>query len=796
MAEFESFAKARGFEPRAVIDTASQVSRQVSQQLDDLRAWQQRNQRLDQQQIDDTKYVGQDIIALGNLTKSGVEAAKTWMIESKTDRDTGDYVDSLFTDPDDVYGSPQEESIIQRGLFEQGLAGEAIANLKEQGDDGTAASIVSKQFKIGAGLAKENALLQQAKVEIPARVQTLLNDSSILINIDGKKIPITELSQDPEYANYAVRYALKLALKERGLNYATKKQFKSVLGGTITNVLQNTTTNLISTAIKLEQTDNRQLLTTGAANMGADYANGTLQLDPQVAFDTLVATNRSRNTGLSKGQINSTIAQSLYAGAGSNKNAILDLADLQTGSGSLGGAYPIILRDALLAADKLGKVERGAQADAMAEAGMKRLQDLIDKRASQQEINREKNRTRDLIAAIDPSRATSFATQAESTYIDTQQDELLNNVTSEIEGGKEFTESQLRARGLNDQNITKALTRQDVSTKTRELNFQIQSDQKALTSSVMNGAGIKYDGVTNQYQLDKGWIDGTLVQRSLDRFKFAKAEYMERWLRSNRNSYQSDSDLNKAYLSESRRFDEQELSINGSYAALGQLRDLKATPDAETKHLIQQQLKTYSSANSVNRITPTRQQPSGDYSQYVVNGNVPLAVRNEWANYNGVNSNLGIFTFKETEDYNTAYNQTGVFPPNVVTASEQLGVSPAQLLNNQNRRYGLPPIKQVKPETYETTFSHQPGPTLDRKQVTEIRPKVAVALMGPDYGLAKPAAVVLAEKFSLIEQKNWKAIISRFALDKRMTQALTNPNLTPKQFIGIYNNFLKTYPEQ
>ena len=65
--------------------------------------------------------------------------------------------------------------------------------------------------------------------------------------------------------------------------------------------------------------------------------------------------------------------------------------------------------------------------------------------------------------------------------------------------------------------------------------------------------------------------------------------------------------------------------------------------------------------------------------------------------------------------------------------------------------------------------------------------------MSPEYGLAKPAATVLAGRFALMEEKEWKTTISKFALSKTMLDALTNPNLSEKQFINKYNMFVTTY---
>lgn len=313
MAKFQSYVQVPGFAPRSVVNTAGQVRAQEAKRLDQIQKLFNSRRVTDQQAIEDTRFVGQDLIAAASFSKTLNEYIGEVGKQTAKDKQTGAMWDTLMS-PE--FRSDQfEQPFIDAGNTQNAVVGGA-ANELEAGGAPLDAEQLRKQYKgIGEGLTNERAQAQILKTKFPTLLTARVN-SDELVKYDGKMVPISSLfgSGDADKVDYALSYASTKILEENNAQFFTKDTLVQYLGETVPATIGYMGTNQLSQTIKQQKDERLADTKTTGYNMGvtstADNATQNFQTLSQQLYD-------SNNGIVTRQGANRTAAEVLFNGAAS-----------------------------------------------------------------------------------------------------------------------------------------------------------------------------------------------------------------------------------------------------------------------------------------------------------------------------------------------------------------------------------------------------------------------------------------------------------------------------------------------
>lgn len=785
MAEFQFYSKTPGFRPRAVVDTARQVREQVSRDREEFREFQRQNRIVDQQRIEDTKYVGQNLKAAAQFSKTAFEQFGTILKDDYESRQINEYVDSIT-------GAKEEQAeaaTIARGDADNSVVGPAVQQLNEEGDS-VSANLLSDQNRIGRGVAKERALLQDSKGYLLSRVTAILSDPDIMFDLGGGPASVIDLKADPNNAAALTKLALRMAIKERGLEYTTKRAFKEILGGTIDQIMTNTPSTLTSKAISDKQAEDKITLTQNATSWGFS-SRGKSLTDMQSAFNEIQKNSLSLNTGEGRGATNRLIVQSYITGL-KDPDDIRRAAGVKLQNGAtIGGTFPLYFETAIKEAEAGVSADNKAKAQRQAEDGIKELQQMKADGKSIQEIESRSDSLAAQIGAVDSATGSAFTGRADTLVLNTMKEAKFEELRTNILGGKTYSPQELIDSNLDSSQITNLQSLQKDAETVNLVKPLITEQDKLLKNATFKGGGIKVDPYS-QTLIEKGWIDQQTLTNALRTFTEKRAEHLRGYASTLRGI--DPNEQRKLMAAEARRWDEDQLyGNNGAFKALGLLNTSgnQVEPiQEEQKSTIQAQLREFASPNATYTIDDTRGVPVDYTSQWNPGGAIPEMLKKSYIDRGGVTSNVRFMTLTEVTAAQEQFKKNGVVPDNVITAAESVGVSGLEFLNQQARAYTLTPsVAAPPPKPQQFPPGLTPSPDLTNAQRRQIYVPVASALVGK--GMTKNAATALSRAFSAIDPKNWDTVLTEMNKDPELAKALTDSTKTPKQIIRLYNKYLR-----
>ena len=806
MAEFQSFARSPEFAPRVIASPTAALERRNQEASSDLQTYVNQLTRRDQQLIEDTRFKGKDLESLAEFSSTALKLSQDILKQSKEDRDIADRIDSIFGPIDTSAQSVAEQTSIQQAEQETASLGPAIAKLNAVGQP-VAAEVVKDRAKLWNGVSNERALLQDARATLPARVTELLNDDTDTRNFkvtgtDGETISgnLFILSKDPKTAYGAVRLALQLAVKERGLQYTTKTNFIDILGGTVEQVLGNTSANLIATSVSERQKDRVIQISNAGARIGTALNNvvkNNQQVDQaalESEFGKIYQESLVMNSGLSNGQINQELLRGMIKGAGSRVDIIKNnIGNLTTTPGNtVADTYPELLAEGIRAAEQLRDQETQQQAQNLAAKGIEEIRRMQENGASIQDIERRKNQLAGQLSPLNIGVATAFLGQADSIVLGPMKEEKERQVRLQIIAGRTFTPTELEQSGLNPGTISSLTNLQDDRGALNTISEVVSVQERNLRASVLKSAGVKLDA-SGQYVFASGWLKGADVETALQRFNTEANRHMLKYAKSLRGL--TPEQQAKQMEVEYRRFVNEELSPGGSFQVLGELKRLGENGQPvkkEQESRIKESMRQYASPNASLNARPVRG-ISVDLSTQVNYGQqLPAGIVSQWKKGGGVNSTIELASYNETVTLVDSYKKTGQVQQGLATWAKQLGINPVVLLKHQAERYQIDMPDKPKPKPQSILQTIKTGPNIKEDQIQKIQPAITRALI-TEYNLNDNAAKALSYMFARLPQNTWNIVISEFALSQKFLRVINNPNSTEKQILNALNDFRALY---
>jgi hypothetical protein len=344
MAEFQRFQEAPQFNPMAIVESGQRVAEQGRQIVEALQTFQGQTVQRDQNRIEDARFnqSAEVLKAFGQFSQSAANTVKTIEQQNAKNREIDAQYNSIYN-PE---LSPEELAIYRTAAAQQSTAGEAANRLEAAGDDLGAEALRQDLNQVGQGVQNEKALLMRARTNFAGEVLQMVNSNEELSRL---------YATDP---NTAMEIATKLFIEKYGLQYTTKNAFVDIMGGTIRNVIQNTTTQQMTQIIKERRVE--QLAENDSATSGevvefmarSDFGN-------TVRYQELAEDYMLDNNGiLTQGAANRRAASTLLTAAANkgDKDLVAAIGRIQVIPGNKGAtlanSFPDLFSAALLDSGK------------------------------------------------------------------------------------------------------------------------------------------------------------------------------------------------------------------------------------------------------------------------------------------------------------------------------------------------------------------------------------------------------------------------------------------------------------
>ena len=340
MDSFQRFAPQARFQPRAVADVASALEAESQRRLSDLQRQQGQQEQRAQNLIQDSQLPNYTMEALSQFSKTASKFVEDYAKRTAKDIEVGSQFDSIYNPT----LSPEEDVIVNAATVQQATAGQAANALEAEGDDIGAENLRSDLNRVGQGLQDEKALLTSARTNYAGDVLGIIDSNSQLSQL---------FATDP---GRAMEIATKIFIEQNGLQYTTKKNFVEIMGGTIRNVIQNTTTQQMTRIIKEKREQNLAENDGNASRISGEFLAGSPEFNDGM-FQGLSDTYLYDNNGiLTRGAANRRAASVLLKQAANSGNVDAVAAVGRTNTNGqntpISNTYPLEYSEAIDAAEK------------------------------------------------------------------------------------------------------------------------------------------------------------------------------------------------------------------------------------------------------------------------------------------------------------------------------------------------------------------------------------------------------------------------------------------------------------
>ena len=299
MDSFQRFAPQARFAPEQVADIAGNLEQESNRRLSNLQTRIGQEEQRAQNRIVDSQVPNRTMEALSQFSQTASKFVEDYAKRTAKDIEVGAQFDSIYNPT----LSPEEETIVNAATVQQQTAGEAANQLEAMGDDIGAENLRADMNRVGQGLQDEKALLTSARTNYAGDVLGIIDSNSQLSQL---------FATDP---GRAMELATKIFIEQNGLQYTTKRNFVDIMGGTIRNVIQNTTTSQMTQIIKERRTERLAENDAKASNLTGDFL-GSTDANNTVRYQELAEDYMLDNNGiLTRGAANRRAASTLLTAA-------------------------------------------------------------------------------------------------------------------------------------------------------------------------------------------------------------------------------------------------------------------------------------------------------------------------------------------------------------------------------------------------------------------------------------------------------------------------------------------------
>lgn len=769
MAQYENYAVQPTFNIPVPVDTTTKAKKKYQEELSQMKEFFASNRIVDQQRIEDTKFVGKPLEALAGLIKSGGELTAKVGMQTAKDKAIGALRDAAIDPNTEI--SAEENQAFEFGARAKGAT------------------------KLATGIANETAFLTDVGATLDAQTNALLQ-SDYRVNYKGKSYPLFQLAQNPETAALAVDFALSHIYAKRGVDYATKAGFVKILAPIHKQVIANRTSNLISQANSRQQRSNAAAVLQNASAAGASLITfaqsnvvSTEDFQAKVAETYLQQTNDALkfNTNLTPSEINVSVLKSMLASSGRNPalRDALETTVLPGNKQNLIDLYPQVFAEA----EKTQKAEQKSfdqeQATTLMTEGLQKLQAGIDSGMISLDDAREQvNELYPQILNLDVGIAGTFSSQA-TRLINRTEEQDYNSAVRLIESGGEMSVETINGMGLNPTRTDDLLNRLDTRTEVKSIvGSSLTKQMGTLRRNALTKAGFGLDSL-EQLTEKEGWFgDPATIEVALGNMENDILRTLEAYART--EEYKNLDPAGRAQALDKRRLElYQDLIKEGNdYQAIGYL--LKGPKTEREQSIIRREFNKYASPDKISPLRQTNKELKNLTSYWSPGNPASTNVQQRWQAAGGVRGDARILSFDEIQAYAREYNDTGVWPNGLQVLATSLGTNPRALWIQQAQNTKIPStyenVERVQlKDKVDPQFNGaaQPGPELSQAERRSIGYQTSQWMI--NAGMSENAAKAGYEIFAATSFNEWENLLKEMKQDASLWSVLSDPRKSARQ---------------
>ena len=670
MDSFQRFAPQARFQPRAVADVASALDKESQRRLSDLQRQQGQEEQRAQNRIVDSQQPNRTMEALSQFSQTASKFVEDYAKRTAKDIEVGSQFDSIYNPT----LSSEEETIVNAATVQQQTAGQAANALEAEGDDIGAENLRADLNRVGQGLQDEKALLTSARTNYAGDVLAIVNGNEQLSRM---------FAEDP---GRAMELATKIFIEQNGLQYTTKRNFVDIMGGTIRNVIQNTTTSQMTRIIKEKREQNLAENDGNTARVVSEFLAGSDAYNDGM-FQGLSDTYLYDNNGvLTRGAANRRAATTLLVQAANtgNPDAVAAVGRTNTNgqNTAISKTYPLEFSKAINDAEKRRRELKRQRREAILEETGELLASTPPE-ARQQMLAGQLG-----LFGNDLQGRLQFEQQYGALSADPNSVATYQKYLDQIAEGQAFPPERIDELRANDQITTQQATKLKTESKKlvdRTLSLgksDIEASKSRFDNNLTRVTGLAIDPATNFIISTKDVTPLTATQarnisksfkRDQQLFVRTKIEQMNVGEMSLEERANVVRDLSDQYYKEQTQSPDGKYWLGGAFTQSG-----KVQPDSDEFELIRIDANLFG--------TPVTPRADSGVKNWSV----------EWTPASGVANIKGqyqpgdiLFSVQDTKNLGDQLGKTGI-GPEIGEIAQQLNMTPLQLLQDSGAAYNIP----------------------------------------------------------------------------------------------------------
>ena len=237
MAEYQRYAQDPKFQVETPITRGDALAAKVQSDIQKQQQFYNSNRIADQQRIEASRFVGQDLQALAPFAQSITKLMEDVAKQSFKDIEIGEQYASIYNGD---LGLTEEQQALILGQAENEHYGKTANELEAAGFINEAEKVRNTEMRLAKGVTNERALLYDARARYASDITRLVNSPEL-----------SQLYQaDPAQA---LQIATKIWIENNKLQFTTKANFVGILGETIRNTNSYMATNATTELIKAQK---------------------------------------------------------------------------------------------------------------------------------------------------------------------------------------------------------------------------------------------------------------------------------------------------------------------------------------------------------------------------------------------------------------------------------------------------------------------------------------------------------------------------------------------------------------
>lgn len=458
MAEYQRYAQDPKFQVETPITRGDALAAKVQSDIQKQQQFYNSNRIADQQRIEASRFVGQDLQALAPFAQSITKLMEDVAKKSFKDIEIGEQYASIYNGD---LGLTEEQQALILGQAENEHYGKTANELEAAGLINEAEKVRNTEMRLAKGVTNERALLYDARARYASDITRLVNSPEL-----------SQLYQaDPAQA---LQIATKIWIENNKLQFTTKANFVGILGETIRNTNSYMATNATTELIKAQKEQ------TLAENDRQAYnsVNGITPTNAVARFQELSQSYLNDNNGIvTQAAANSRAAQNMINAAVAKSPEAVTIvlgAEIRPGEekSSLGDTYPTMAKKAIDA----------SQDETYKQMLLKRRTTIVNLGKALENAKTSLERQEAMNTALD-SLGTDIEgrTQLQNKYADyistDEQFDESRRILQELDEGRPLSPQQIAQKRANGE-----ITAAQANTYITRLNQVTKSGQTAMAN--------------------------------------------------------------------------------------------------------------------------------------------------------------------------------------------------------------------------------------------------------------------------------------------------------------------------